>query len=151
MKKIIFFICVIFLVSSCTVIDSRYTEKRVRVEPVPYYDHYYPSYMHYGYGPYFWTGFSWMNYFWLYDYYYYYPYYYGGYPYYYRGYGYYYPTYVRYGKTVIKKRELQKRPSGSTQRGTIRRISTSTTKTRGTNIRTSSSSRGSSSKVRKKD
>ena len=43
MKKLAIILALVFLVSSCAVIDHRYTAKRVRVEPAEDYEEYYDS------------------------------------------------------------------------------------------------------------
>ena len=148
MKKLIPIIALvilfIFLFSSCTAINARYTGKRIRVEREVYeeYDDYYlPSDYYYSYGayynPFLWTGFNMLNPYW----------YYGMYGYSYGLYNYlyynlpYYGSYggIGYGRSVISKRQLRK---GSTR--SVRGISGSQSRIRSTTSRTISSRSGSS-------
>jgi len=167
MKNLVLIFSVIFLVSSCTVINEQYTGEGIRVKPEkhkeyydqgPYYSRYIPSY----YSPIYWGGFSlgFPYFFWSpYSYYGFYDYYYGYYGGYYRGYPIYYRS--RYGRSVITKRQLNKRTSSRvTSRGvqgnigkirsTGRTRSTVTRSGSSTRSRGTSSSRGSRGTVKKK-
>ena len=153
MKKLATILSVVIIgtifLSNCATIESRYTGKRIPVDPAEYeyrdyldrgyrssgyyydYDPYYMSY----FSPSMWFGLSFWNPFWYYgflgSYYYYSPYYWGGYyPYsYYWGRGY-YPPYRGSGyypyrstyRTYIRKNQLSR---GSSSKG-------STVKTKGT-------------------
>lgn len=174
MKKLVLITLLVFFITSCTTIEKSYTGKRVRVEPSPRYDHspyygytpyydytpYYGYSPYYGFSPFYWTGFSMWNPFWYYglfgQYYGYYGRYYGGYPYYgYRGYG-----YRGYGRSVITKRQLKSKPAGRVSRIKTGGTSVKIKNTRGiraTSIRSgsagsriSTSSRGSSGRVKVK-
>ena len=157
MKNLVLIFSVIFLVTSCTVIDGQYTGEGIRVKPEKhkeYYDDspYYSSYMPSYYSPVYWGGFSlgfpyffWSpySYYGLYDYYYgYYGGYYGGYPIY---------SGSTYGRSVITKEQLKKKTSSRVTtknvQGNVGTI-TSTGKTRSTVTRSVSStrSRGTSSR-----
>ena len=157
MKNLVLIFSVVFLITSCTVIDGQYTGEGIRVKPEkhkeyyddsPYYSSYIPSY----YSPVYWGGFSlgFPYFFWSpYSYYGFYDYYYGYYGGYYRG----YPTYYRSrsGGSVITKKQLKKRTSsrvttGNVQ-GSVGKI-TSTGRTSSTVTRSGSStrSRGTSSR-----
>lgn len=164
-------ICVLLLLfSSCTVINERYTEKRIRVEPDVYYDdtpdyedslysYYSPSYFYnpFIYYPYYWSGFGWWDPFWYWGFY-------GNNYWYYRNYWspyFFYPSRygTRYGRSIITKRQLQKRTSSRTIKSpkgiAIKGGSTGTIKSKGirstsTRSRPPSSSRGSSGKIKKR-
>jgi len=156
MKNLVLIFSVIFLVSSCTTIDEYYTGEGIRVKPEkhkeyyddsPYYSHYMPSY----YSPIYWGGFSlgFPYFFWSpYSYYGFYDYYYGYYGGYYRGYPIYYRS--RYERTMITKKQLQKRISSRVTtknvQGSVGKI-TSTGRIRSTATRSGSTarSRGTSS------
>lgn len=170
MKKLIFFLLVVFLFSSCTVINEKYTGKRIKTEPEVYYEEspsysYIPSFYYdpfYFYTPYYWTGFGWWDPFWYYGFTFsslgFYNNYWGW------RYGYsYYPYNYRYSssRSVITKRQLQKRIPRGIVKSPERRIST-TAKirniARSSAIRAgsarsagSSSGGGSAAKVKKKD
>ena len=161
MKNLVLIFSVIFLVSSCTVIDGQYTGEGIRVKPEKhkeYYDDspYYSSYMPSYYSPVYWGGFSlgFPYFFWSpYSYYGFYDYYYGYYGGYYGGYYRGYPTYYRSrsGGSVITKKQLKKRTSSRVTTGNVQGnvgTITSTGKTRSTVTRSSSStrSRGTSSR-----
>ena len=167
MKNLLLIFSVIFLITSCTVIDEQYTGEGIRVKPEkhkeyyddsPYYSSYIPSY----YSRVYWGGLSlgFPYFFWS-------PYSYYGFPNYY--YGYYggysqgYPLYreSKYARSVITKKQLRKRTrsrvtTGNTQ-GNVGKIR-STGKTRSTVRRSGSSTRsrrtssggGSRSRVKKK-
>jgi hypothetical protein len=118
MKKTIFVLVLIALVSSCTVIDPQFTEKRIRVEPSESYGYrpyYSPHYSSYYYNPYMWSGwYGWWSPYWLYGYYSSYgpynPYFWGWY-----NYGYGRGRVSTYdGRSVITKRQLGK--------GTVRSV-----------------------------
>jgi hypothetical protein len=117
MKKLAMILSLVLITavffSSCATIETRYTGKRVPVDPAEYeyrdydsnayypYDYYYDPYYTSFYGPSFGMGFSFWNPFWYYgllgSYYWgYYPYYWGYSPYYYGSRGY-YPYYQRSG------------------------------------------------------
>ena len=150
MKNLALIFSVVFLITSCTVIDGQYTGEGIRVKPEkhkeyyddsPYYSSYIPSY----YSPVYWGGFSlgFPYFFWSpYSYYGFYNYYYGNYGGYNRG----YPTYYssRYGRSMITKKQLAKRTSSRVTTGTVQgnvgKI-TSTGKTRSTVTRSRSSTR----------
>ena len=176
MKKFVLIFSLIFLVSNCAVIDKRYTGKRIIVESRVYeeYDDYYSDYDYspysYRYRPYYSSPFYWMGFymwdpyfFWSpFSYYGFYNYYSGYYPGYYGGYYPYNYWSSRYGRSVITKRQLQKRAIRSVIKKSGRRIygsTKSTGKIRSTVSRSSSSttsrsttsSRGSSSKVKKRN
>ncbi len=159
MKNLVLIFSVIFLVSSCTVIEEQYTGEGIRVKPEkhkeyydesPYYSSYIPSY----YSPVYWGGFSlgFPYFFWSpYSYYGFYDYYYGYYGGYYRGYPSYYSS--RSGRSVITKKQLKKRTSSRVTTGNVQGnvgTITSTGKIRSTVTRSGSStrSRGTSSKGR---
>ena len=167
MKKYImlFFLCSVFLVTSCTSIDPYLTGPKVQTAPTddyygdegyverdygrenPYY--YRPSYNpyysssfyspYYYYMPSFWWGIGWWNPFFysgFYDYYYYYH------PmsyWYGRNWG--YPSYTTYrnGRAIVTKKALQRPSSRTVNRG---RVSTRSTSSRG-----SSTSRGTVSRA----
>ena len=170
MKKLIpiiaFIILFIFLFSSCTVINTRYTGKRIITEREAYeeYDDYYlPSDYYYSYGPYYnpfmWTGLNMWNPFW----------YYGMFGYSYGMYNYlyynlpYYGSYggIRYGSSVISKRQLKRgskkslrgisRRSGSQGRIKATRSGTISSRTGSSRGRISSSGRVSRSRIKKKN
>jgi len=164
MKNLVLIFSVIFLVSSCATIDEYYTGEGIRVKPEKhkeYYDHspYYSPYMPSYYSPVYWGGFSlgFPYFFWSpYSYYGFYDYYYGFYnPYYgyYGGYNRGYPIYYgsRYGRSVITKKQLQKRTgsrvSTKNVQGNVGKI-TSTGRIKSTATRSGSStrSRGTSSR-----
>ena len=163
MRKIIFVLALIALVSSCTVIDPQYTGKRIRVEPSepygyqPYYSPHYSSYYH---NPYMWSGwYGWWSPYWLYGYYSSYgpynPYFWGWY-----NYGYGRGRAITYGgKKVITKRQLGKGtvrsvPSSRISRGSTRSgrstVSRGTISRSGAGRATSSRSGSSSSRRIKK-
>ncbi|MGD2295655.1 MAG: hypothetical protein PVF22_07440 [Candidatus Aminicenantes bacterium] len=163
MKKIIFVLALMVLVTSCTVIDPQYTGKRIRVEPREYYDEtpYYRSYYSPYYSSYMWSGwYGWWSPYWLYGYYSYY----GPYnPYFWSWYNYGYPRGRAYsGRTVITKRQLSKGsvrsvPRSRISRGSTRKVHSSGTRSsisrsgsRRSAVSRGSSSRGSSSRVKKK-
>ena len=167
MKNLVLIFSVIFLVSGCTTIEEQYTREGIRVKPEiqqEYYDDspYYTRYSPTIYSPAYWGGFymgfpyffwSPYSYYGFYDYYYgYYGGYYGGYPVYYRS---------RSGRSVITKKQLQKKPSSRVSTRSIQRNVgriKSTGRIRSTVIRsgsstrsrTASSGRVSSGTVRKK-
>ncbi len=159
MKKlaIIFSLVIIIAVflSSCATIETRYTGKRIPVDPAEYEysdygsqgyypgDYYYDPYYSSFYGPTFGIGFSFWNPFWYYgilnSYYWgYSPYYWGSSPYYWgRGY---YPYYGQYGRsgyspyrsnyrTYIRKDQLSR---GRTSRSPSVRTNGSSTRSRTT-------------------
>ncbi len=165
MKKLAVFISVIVLIvvflTSCAVIDHRYTGKRIQVAPGEYeyrddyaprgdyYDPYYSSY----YDPFFWTGLSFWNPFWHYGFintwsFGYYPYYWGYYPSYwgyypsYWGYypsywgGRYYPSYRSNYRYVIRKNQLS--GTRSYRVPTVRTRNSSGRKSSSTSIRSRS-------------
>ena len=150
MKKLIpiiaLVILLIFLFSSCTSINTRYTGKRIIVER-EYYDEYEedypPSYYDYHpyYSPFFFSGLNWWNPYWYYGMY---GYSYGLYNYLYYNYPYYGSYWgARYGSSVISKKQLKK---GTTRtiRG-VSRGSSSIGRIRSTGSRTGTSRIGSSS------
>ena len=158
MKNLVLIFSVVFLITSCTVIDGQYTGEGIRVKPEKHKEYYndspyYSSYMPSSYSPVYWGGFSlgfpyffWSpySYYGLYDYYYgnyggYYGAYYGGYN---RGYPRYYRS--RSGRSVITKKQLKKRTSSrATSRGVQGNVGkvTRTGKTRSTVTRSGSSTR----------
>ncbi len=157
MKNLVLIFSVVFLITSCTVIDGQYTGEGIRVKPEkhkeyyddsPYYSGYMPSY----YSPIYWGGFSlgFPYFFWSpYSYYGFYDYYYGYYGGYYRGYPIYYRS--RSGTSVITKKQLKKRTSSRVTTGNVQGnvgTITSTGRIRSTVTRSGSStrSRGTSSR-----
>jgi hypothetical protein len=130
MKNLVLIFSVIFLVSACTTIEEQYTREGIRVTPErqqeyqEYYDDapYYSPYRSHYYSPIYWGGFymgfpygywSPYSYYGFYDYYYgYYGGYYWGYPVYYRS---------RSGRSVITKKQLQKKPGSRVSSRTIGR------------------------------
>jgi hypothetical protein len=127
MKYLALVFSVIFLVTSCTTIEEQYTREGIRVTPerqqeyyddAPYYSYYRPSIYSPYYGGGFYMGFPYgywspFSYYGFYDYYYgYYGGYYGRYPYYYRS---------RSGRSVITKKQLQKKPGSRVSSSTIQR------------------------------
>ncbi len=162
MKNLVLIFSVIFLVSSCTVIDGQYTGEGIRVKPEKhkeYYDDspYYSSYIPSSYSPVYWGGFSlgFPYFFWSpYSYYGFYDYYYGYNGGYYRG----YPTYYRSrsGRSVITKKQLKKRTSSKVTTGNVQgnvgkitstgKIRSTVTRSTVTRSSSSTSSRGTSSR-----
>lgn len=120
MKKIIFVLALIVLVTSCTVIDTRYTGRRIVTEPRDDYG-YSPTYGSYGfydsyYSPFLWSGwYGLWNPFWFYGYY-------GNYGLYNPYFGGLYSSGSRggyTGKTVITKRQLSKGTTRTLSNGRI--------------------------------
>ncbi len=165
MKNLVLIFSVIFLVTSCTVIDGQYTGEGIIVKPEKhkeYYDDspYYSSYIPSSYSPVYWGGFSlgFPYFFWSpYSYYGLYDYNYGYYGGYYQGYPTYYRSRSSYrsrsGRSVITKKQLKKRTSSRvTSRGVKGSVgkTRSTGRTRSTVRRSGSStrSRGTSSRGR---
>ncbi len=117
MKKIISILALIVFISSCTVIDSNLTGKRIVTEPRDDYG-YSPTYSSYGsyYSPYMMSGwYGWWNPFWLYGYY-------GNYGLYNPYSGGWYSSGSRggyTGKTVITKRQLSKGTTRTLSNGRI--------------------------------
>jgi len=152
MKNLVLIFSVIFLVSSCTTIDEQFTREGIRVKPEKqkeYYDDspYYYRYRPYLYSPVYGGGFhmGFPYYFWSpYSYYGFYDYYYG----YYGGYYWGYPVYYygsRSGRSVITKKQLQKKPSSRVSTRSIQRNVgkiRSTGRIRSTVTRSGSSTRG---------
>ncbi len=160
MKYLVLIFSVMFLVLSCTTIEEQYTREGIRVTPErqqeyydhsPYYTRYRPSIYSPVYGGGFYMGFPYSywspySFYGLYDYYYGY---YGGYGGYYGGYPVYYRS--RSGRSVITKKQLQKKPSsrvspGNIQRNTGKITSTGRTSSTVTRSGSSTSSRGTSSR-----
>lgn len=120
MKKIISVLALIVLITSCTVIDTSYTGRRIVTEPRDDYG-YYPTYGSYGfydsyYSPFLWSGwYGLWNPFWLYGYY-------GNYGFYNPYFGGWYSSGSRSGytgKTVITKRQLSKGTTRTLSNGRI--------------------------------
>ncbi len=137
MKKIICVLALIALVTSCTVIDTGYTGRRIVTEPMDDYG-YTPTYGSY-YSPTMLSGwYGWWNPFWLYGY--------------YNSYGGPYNPYFRgwyssgsrstfTGKTVITKRQLSKGTTRTLSKGRVIKgaVRTIRSGTRSTVSRTGSS------------
>ncbi|MFC2161836.1 hypothetical protein ACFLRX_09325 [Acidobacteriota bacterium] len=145
MKKIIFVLALIVLVTSCTVIEPNYTGKRIVIEPRDDYG-YSPTYGYYDYdygslySPYMWSGwYGLWNPFWLYGYYNYYgpynPYFWGWYSSGSRSGGY-------TGKTVITKRQLSKGTTRTLSNGRIIKGSSRTVRSGSTRSTVSRSGSG---------